>query len=163
MIFFRSMQTRSRAARRAFVAAGLLGFGAATIAPASAQYAPPPYALPPWAYPYYHGGYPHYRGDYPPPPGPPGDEGPMTDAPSYYEPHGLTIAEIRRRVSRLGLHLVAKPRRKGDIFLAEAAEPNGTGHRLVFDAEGGKLIENTTLPLRKKRLVSPPPAASAGH
>lgn len=157
IIFFQSFWTVRRLARLLIIALGLLGLDALSIRPAVAQY-----GLPPWAYPYYGGDYPRYRGDYPPPPGPPGDEGPMV--PPRQEQHGLTVADIRHRVSRLGLHLLAKPRRKDDIYLAEAAEPDGTGHRLVFDAEGGKLIENTTLPARKKRAASSPsPAASAAH
>jgi len=145
IVLSQSIWIKARAARRLIVAISLLGSSTLTVQTAVAQYGPPP-----WAYPY-------YRCDYPPPPGPPGDEGPIT-AP-HYEQHGLTIADIRRRVSRLGLRLVAKPRRKDDIYLAEAAEPNGTGHRLVFDAEGGKLIENTTLLPRKKKVGSPPPAS----
>ncbi len=125
---------------------------ALTIIPANAQYGPPP-----WAYPYYH----DYHGGYPPPPGPPGDEGPpaliiriatpiMRRPRSNYEaPRSFTVADLRRRVARLGLHLVAKPRRKDNIFLAEAEDPNGIAHRLVFDADGGHLIENTKLPGHK--------------
>ena len=108
------------------------------------------YVLPPWAYQYYHG-------DYPPPPGPPGNEGPMYVPPGYYPPN-FTVSEIRRRVARLGLHLVAKPKRKDNIYLAEAEDPNGVAHRLVFDAEAGRLIENTTLPPRKKKVAAEKPA-----
>ncbi|MEJ0052876.1 MAG: hypothetical protein WDN02_17040 [Methylovirgula sp.] len=114
-----------------------------TIIPANAQYGPPP-----WAYPYYH----DYHGGYPSPPGPPGDEGPPgPDYPGsgYEAPRSFTVADVRRRVTRLGLHLVAKPRRKDNIFLAEAEDANGVAHRMVFDADSGHLIENTKLPPRK--------------
>jgi hypothetical protein len=142
----------------AFSLAPLAGVFVLTIdaAPAAAQYAPPP-----WAYPYYRGDYAApYRGDYAPP-GAPGYEEPS----SYEEPHGLTIADIRRRVTHMGLHLVAKPRRKDNIFLAEAEAPGGVGHRLVFDADSGQLIENTALPPHKKRAPSdaPVPPASIGQ
>lgn len=114
-------------------------------APAQAQY-----GLPPWAYQYYHG-------DYPPPPGPPGDEGPLAAPPGYFQ-QGLTVADIRRRVARLGLHLVAKPRRRDNIYLAEAEDPNGVAYRLVFDAEAGRLIQNTKLPPLKKKIAAEKPA-----
>lgn len=140
-----SVTLSSGAVRRgAFVLAGC--FLAFLInSSANAQYGPPP-----WAYPYYH----EYHGGYPSPPGPPGDEGPP-GGPDYpdsgYEapPRSFTTADIRRRVTRLGLHLVAKPRRKDNIFLAEAEDPNGVAHRMVFDADSGRLIENTKLPPRK--------------
>jgi hypothetical protein len=127
---------------------GVLAFAgslltALTILPASAQYGPPP-----WAYPYYH----DYHGGYPSPPGPPGDEGsPGPDYPDsgYEAPPNFTVADVRRRVTRLGLHLVAKPRRKDNIFLAEAEDANGIAHRIVFDAGSGHLIENTKLPPRR--------------
>jgi hypothetical protein len=118
-------------------------------APAQAQYGPPP-----WAYQYYHG-------DYPPPPGPPGDEGPLAAPPGYFT--GLTVADIRRRVARLGLHLVAKPRRKDNIYLAEAQDPSGVAYRLVFDAQAGRLIQNTRLPPLKKRIAATPPATAGGQ
>jgi hypothetical protein len=119
-------------------------------APAQAQYGPPP-----WAYQYYHG-------DYPPPPGPPGDEGPLAAPPGYFAP-ALTVADIRRRVARLGLHLVAKPRRRDNIYLAEAEDPNGVAYRLVFDAQAGRLIQNTKLPPLKKKIAATPPATAAGQ
>ncbi len=141
-----SHKLSSRAGRRGALALAGSFLGAVAIIPANAQYGPPP-----WAYPYYH----EYRGGYPSPPGAPGDEGPMPGADypgsdsGYEAPRSFTAADVRRRVARLGLHLVAKPRRKDNIYLAEAEDPNGVAHRLVFDAEGGRLIENTKLPSRK--------------
>jgi hypothetical protein len=133
------------ASRTLSSSAALAGFVLALLimSSANAQYGPPP-----WAYPYYR----DYHGGYPPPPGPPGDEGPPgnPDYPDGYEaPRSFTTADIRRRVTRLGLHLVAKPRRKDNIFLAEAEDPNGVAHRMVFDADSGRLLENTKLPPRK--------------
>ena len=77
----------------------------------------------------------------------------------YSEPRGVSVVDVRRHVAKLGLHLVAKPRRKDEIYLAEAADPNGTLHRLVFDAESGHLIQNTPLPPRKKKVAAAKPAA----
>ena len=129
--------------------AGAVGLGLTLrIHPAQAQY-----VLPPWAYQYYHG-------DYPPPPGPPGDEGPMYAPPGYPGPN-FTAANVRRRVARLGLHLIAKPKRKDDIYLAEAEDPDGAAYRLVFDAETGRLIENTKLPAHKKKVAADKPAPTA--
>jgi hypothetical protein len=143
----------SRAARRGVLALAGSLLTTFTILPANAQYGPPP-----WAYPYYH----DYHGGYPPPPGPPGDEGPPgPDYPDggYEAPRSFTVADVRRRVTRLGLHLVAKPRRKDNIFLAEAEDPNGVAHRMVFDADSGRLIENTKLPPRKSAPHSSAPQA----
>ncbi len=78
--------------------------------------------------------------------GPPGPDYPDG---GYEAPRSFTVADVRRRVARLGLHLVAKPRRKDNIFLAEAEDANGIAHRMVFDADSGHLIENTKLPPRK--------------
>jgi hypothetical protein len=143
---------RGRTSQSALALAGGLLVIALSIAPAWAQYWGPP-----WAYPYYRG---HYRGEYPPPPGPPGDEGPMGAPPGYYAP-SFTATDVRRRVARLGLHLVAKPKRKDDIYLAEAEDPNGVDYRLVFDAKRGRLIENTKLPPRKK-IAAHKPATEVG-
>ena len=138
-----TVRFRDRPGRRLAVAAALgptlalsLVF-AASMTPAAAQW-----WLPPWANP-------NYRGDYPP------DDG------DYSEPRGVSVVEVRRHVAKLGLHLVAKPRKKDEIYLAEAADPNGTLHRLVFDAETGHLIQNTQLPPRKKKVAAAKPAAAS--
>jgi hypothetical protein len=57
----------------------------------------------------------------------------------------LSLAQIRDLVSRRGLRLIATPRRKGRIYLAESEDAHGIRHRLVFDAIDGRLIENTVL------------------
>jgi hypothetical protein len=110
------------------------------VAPAAAQW-----GLPPWFNP-------SYRGDYPPPPDE--DDG-------YREPSGISLGDVRRRVATLGLHLVAKPRRKDDIYLAEAADSNGTLHRLVFSAANGHLLQNISLPPRKKKIAAKPAVSPA--
>jgi hypothetical protein len=112
----------------------LLGFAMLPMPAAEAQYAP-------WSYPYYDG-YPA--------PMPPGRvaAGEMAPPPSMQssEAYGvLPSAEIRRRVAALGFHLIAAPRRKGRIYLAEAEDVHGLTHRLVFDAYRGNIVENTKL------------------
>lgn len=88
----------------------------------------------------YYGGYPGPRDFYRDMPerrfGPEGDDQPSS---------ALSLAQIRELVSRRGLHLVATPRRKGRIYLAESEDAHGIRHRLVFDALDGRLIENTVL------------------
>ncbi|QAY94323.1 hypothetical protein CWB41_00020 [Methylovirgula ligni] len=111
---------------------------ASAVTPAAAQW-----WLPPWANP-------NYRGDYPP-----------DDRGDYSEPRGVSVVDVRRHVAKLGLHLVAKPRKKDEIYLAEASDPSGTLHRLVFDAESGHLIQNTPLPPRKKKIAAAKPVPVA--
>lgn len=140
-----TVRFRHRPGRRLAVAATLgptLALSlvlASAMTPAAAQW-----WLPPWANP-------NYRGDYPP------------DDRDYSEPRGVSVVEVRRHVAKLGLHLVAKPRKKDEIYLAEASDPDGTLHRLVFDAESGHLIQNKPLPPRKKKVAAakPVPAASS--
>lgn len=87
----------------------------------------------------------------------------MAGPPGYYQPR-VTVADIRRRVGRLGLHLIAKPRRKNNIYLAAAQDPSGVEYRLVFDAASGRLIENTKLPPRKKKIAAEKlPAEDTGN
>jgi hypothetical protein len=122
----------------------LTGFSAA---PASAQffeyyYDDQPY--PEAAYPLYPER-PAYR-DYPVSPGPRGGA-------------TISLADVRQRVAQRGMHLVATPRRKGRIYLAETEDGRGVRHRLVFDAFDGHLLENTVL--GAKPTASPAPRASA--
>jgi hypothetical protein len=58
---------------------------------------------------------------------------------------GMSLADVRQKVADRGMHLVATPRRKGRIYLAETEDAHGIRHRLVFDAVAGRLIENTVL------------------
>jgi hypothetical protein len=136
----------------------LLGFGVAATLPmqaAQAQYFPAP-----WSYPYYDG----Y-----PPPRPPGtlmpsrrmaaDESGPRVVGSDMSYGVVPLAEIRRRVALLGFHLIAMPRHKDRIYLAEAEDAHGLRHRLVFDAYEGNVIEDTKLAVIPKK---PPLKPSAG-
>lgn len=123
----------------------LLGLGIAVTLPpsaAEAQYFPFP-----WQYPYYDG----Y-----PPPVPPGRVAAEEAAPRIVGSHTsygvVPLAEIRRRVALFGFHLIAMPRRKDRIYLAEAEDVHGLRHRLVFDAYEGTIIENTKLAVIPRRL-----------
>jgi len=126
---------------------GLSLTGAFLTTPAEAQ----PY---PWRYPYYDG----Y-----PPPIPPGElaarEGYGQDQ-AYGEPP-LPLPEIRRRVAIMGFRLVATPRRKNRIYLAEVEDVHGLRHRLVFDAYEGNVIQNTKLPPIVKKAEIKPDAGAA--
>lgn len=119
-----------------------LGIAILPMPVAEAQYVPAP-----WSYPYYDGYPPPMppgrvaRGEMPPPAAGRPDE---TDA-------VLPLAEIRRRVAALGFHLIAVPRRKDHIYLAEAEDVHGLMHRLVFDAYRGNIIENTKLAVLPKK------------
>jgi hypothetical protein len=123
------------------LASALLGIAVLPMAGAEAQYVPVP-----WSYPYYDG----Y-----PPPMPPGRVARGEMAPPTIRPDEasaiLPLAEIRRRVAALGFHLIATPRRKDHIYLAEADDVHGLTHRLVFDAYRGNIIENTKLAALPKR------------
>lgn len=139
-----------------FGSATLLGLILALPSPAAkAQDYPAP-----WQYPYYDG--------YPPPLPPrgiaPDENGPSGPPPrdaareeNFFE-HGqrdkfhgdlVPLAEIRRRVALLGFHLIATPRHKDRIYLAEAEDAHGLRHRIVFDAYEGNIIENTKLATRR--------------
>lgn len=130
----------------------LLGIAVLPMPAAEAQYVPAP-----WSYPYYDG----Y-----PPPIPPGRvaRGEMPPSIRPDEAYGiLPLAEIRRRVAALGFHLIAVPRRKDHIYLAEAEDVHGLIHRLVFDAYRGDIIENTKLAALPKKpklagIAAEPPA-----
>jgi hypothetical protein len=90
------------------------------------------------------------------------------DYPDYPDYPGMSLADIRQKVADRGMHLIATPRRKGRIFLAEAEDAHGIRHRLVFDAFVGRLIENTVLgpktPINRESQTPPtqhPPADAA--
>lgn len=137
-----------------------VGFGVAATLPmqaAQAQYFPAP-----WSYPYYDG----Y-----PPPRPPGtlmpsrrmaaDESGPRVVGSDMSYGVVPLAEIRRRVALLGFHLIAMPRHKDRIYLAEAEDAHGLPHRLVFDAYEGNVIEDTKLAVIPKKPTLKPPAGAA--
>ncbi len=48
-------------------------------------------------------------------------------------------------VANMGLRLVAAPRQKGHIYLAETEDPHGQRRRLVFDAYNGTVVQNVPL------------------
>ncbi len=123
--------------------AAFLGVAILPMPAAEAQYIPAP-----WSFPYYDG----Y-----PPPMPPGRIARRETPPAAVRPDDadavLPVIEIRRRVAALGFHLIAAPRHKERIYLAEAEDVHGLMHRLVFDAYRGNIIENTklaTLPKKSK-------------
>lgn len=144
--------------------AGLCGLALLPTASLQAQPAP-------WDYPYYDG----Y-----PPPLPPGrvaaremrsraysdddnargygygndDEGSGGSGP-------IPLAEIRRHVAVMGFHLIATPRHKDRIYLAETEDAHGLRHRIVFDAYDGRIIENTKLGPKTKRASAKPSAETA--
>ncbi len=141
--------------KAAVVLPGILGLVIAATLPAAtaqAQYLPLP-----WQYPYYDG-YPA--------PVPPGEVAAReAGARSFGSEEGdgpVPVSEIRRRVATMGFHLIATPRRKNRIYLAEAEDGHGLRHRLVFDAFEGKIIANTKLaPIHKKTLVKSDAAPTA--
>jgi hypothetical protein len=140
----------------------VIGLGVAATLPmraAQAQYFPAP-----WSYPYYDG--------YPPPLPPgavtqpqrrmaAGESGPRVVG-SDMSYGVVPLAEIRRRVALLGFHLIASPRHKDRIYLAEAEDAHGLPHRLVFDAYEGNVIEDTKLAVVPKKPLLKPLAGAAG-
>jgi hypothetical protein len=90
------------------------------------------------------------------------------DYPDYPDNPGMSLADVRQKVADRGMHLIATPRRKGRIYLAEVEDAHGIRHRLVFDAFAGRLIENTVLgpktPINKDSQTPPqqhPPTDAA--
>ncbi|MGH6676775.1 MAG: hypothetical protein ACRECE_11225, partial [Xanthobacteraceae bacterium] len=118
----------------------LLGFAMLPMPTAEAQYAP-------WSYPYYDG----YPAPVPPGRVAAGETPPPPSLQPSETSRVLPLAEIRRRVAALGFHLIAVPRRKDRIYLAEAEDMHGLTHRLVFDAYRGNIIENTKLAVLPKK------------
>jgi hypothetical protein len=136
----------------------LLGCGP-TMLPmaAQAQYSPAP-----WSYPYYDG--------YPPPLPPAKVFAERRMAARENEPRSvgsdasygvLPLAEIRRRIALMGFHLIAIPRHKDRIYLAEAEDAHGLRHRLVFDAYQGNIIENTKFAALPRKALAKPLATAA--
>jgi hypothetical protein len=141
-----SLATRLAPARRITAkAAAFGGLGLAVLlvsTAAQAQF---------YDYGYGYGRGPYYGDDdYP---GPGGDyPGPRSGYPNRPPPRAdispratLSLADIRQHAEQHGLRLIATPRRKGRIYLAEAEDTRGLRHRLVFDAYEGRLLENTVL------------------
>jgi hypothetical protein len=101
----------------------------------------------------------------------PDDEGPEYGGPSYGygEPASgpvpndrrppqkdadvISLDAIQRKIHAAGFKLIAPPRHKGNIYLAEVEDAKSIRHRLVYDAHDGHLIENTSLgPVKKLNL-----------
>jgi len=62
----------------------------------------------------------------------------------------ISIELIKRRIKAAGFRLIATPRHKGNIYLAEVEDGKAVRHRLVYDAHDGHLVENTSLgPIKK--------------
>ncbi|QXX74632.1 hypothetical protein [Methylovirgula sp. HY1] len=110
-----------------------------------------------------------WQADDGPPPIPPRDVGrppgywrgppPETIYPAY---SAVPVDEIRRRASRVGLHLLATPHRKGDVYIAFGEDAHGLLHRLVFDAHEGRLVKNDTVDIKAKtQPIQPAIPASA--
>jgi hypothetical protein len=57
--------------------------------------------------------------------------------------------------------LIAPPRQKGKIYLAEVEDSKSVRHRLIYDANDGHLIENTPLGPVKKPSTVPPEESKA--
>jgi hypothetical protein len=118
-----------------------------------------PYGGPPPYYSEEEGPGPGYRGVPPPYDPPRGSTGPASRAP---QPHPaaadsatdiVPLDVIRKRIASAGFRLIAAPRHKGNIYLAEVEDKNAIRHRLVYDAHDGHLIENTALgPVKKLNL-----------
>jgi len=107
-----------------------------------------------------------WQADDGPPPIPPRDVG---RPPGYWRApppetiyHVVPVDEIRRRASRVGLHLLATPHRKGDVYIAFGEDAHGLLHRLVFDVYEGRLVKNETSDIRAKaQPIHPATNASA--
>lgn len=62
----------------------------------------------------------------------------------------VSLDMIQGRIKAAGYRLVAPPRQKGNIYLAEVEDSKSVRHRLVYDANDGHLIQNTPLgPVKK--------------
>jgi hypothetical protein len=116
-----------------------------------------PYGGPPPYYSEEEGPGPGYRGG--------GYDGPRAPSGSSAHPPAsqstdlVPVDLIRKRIIAAGYRLIAEPRHKGNIYLAEVEDKNAIRHRLVYDAHDGHLIENTALGPVKK--LSLPPQESS--
>jgi hypothetical protein len=62
----------------------------------------------------------------------------------------VSLDMIQGRIKAAGYKLIAPPRQKGNIYLAEVEDSKSVRHRLVYDANDGHLIQNTPLgPVKK--------------
>jgi hypothetical protein len=67
----------------------------------------------------------------------------------------ISLDAIQRKIHAAGFKLIAPPRHKGNIYLAEVEDAKSIRHRLVYDAHDGHLIENTSLGPVKKLNIQP--------
>jgi len=73
----------------------------------------------------------------------------------------ISLDVIQRKIQTAGFKLIAPPRHKGNIYLAEVEDSKSIRHRLVYDAHDGHLIENTSLgPVKKLKLQPDEPKES---
>lgn len=105
----------------------------------------------------FYGGWGSYY-SFPMPPLPPRFAYPEAEQPGYPP---IPPATIRRMVANMGLRLVAAPRQKGRIYLAETEDPQGQRRRVVFDAFDGTVIQNVPLGARPKPAASLAPPSQA--
>ncbi len=112
--------------------------------PAYGEYAPPPRPGPrPSPYDGPPGLPSGQRGPSASPPGPGPSGGPGGAGP-------VSLDMIQGRIKAAGYRLIAPPRQKGNIYLAEVEDSKSVRHRLVYDANDGHLIQNTPLgPVKK--------------
>jgi hypothetical protein len=80
----------------------------------------------------------------------PGLRGPSGPPSSQGGPGAVSLDMIQGRIKAAGYRLIAPPRHKGNIYLAEVEDSKSVRHRLVYDANDGHLIQNTPLgPVKK--------------
>jgi hypothetical protein len=70
-------------------------------------------------------------------------------------PLRVSIADMRRKASAIGLHLVGTPHRQGRVYIAFAEDSHGLLHHLTFDAYEGTLTENETSTVTAKPVAHP--------
>jgi hypothetical protein len=68
----------------------------------------------------------------------------------------VPVEAIETRIRAAGYRLIAPPRQKGNIYLAEVEDSKSVRHRLLYDANDGHLLQNTPLgPVKKPGGPSP--------
>lgn len=104
---------------------------------------------------------PGYYNGYPPapysrnPPVPYNNASPSPFASPLPTPLRVSLAEMRRKASALGLHLIGTPHRQGRVYIAFAEDSHGLLHHLTFDAYEGTLTENETTTVTAKPVAHP--------
>lgn len=104
---------------------------------------------------------PGYYNSYPPAPYsrtapvPYTSEPPSPYASQVPTPLRVSISEMRRRASAVGLRLVGTPHRQGRVYIAFAEDSHGVLHHLTFDAYEGTLTENEPTTVTAKPVAHP--------